>query len=139
MSTAGAVMEGAPARRLSTPSGASPRSIRRSCCGNGKGRSSTPSTTEKIAVVAPMPKASVSTAVIVKPADLRNCRKTKRRSCKTFRRGIFLRLHFFSELPEFVFGYHLAVEQMHFALRVLGKARIVRHHANRRSFAMQIG
>ena len=36
--------------------------------GNGSGRNSTPSTTEKIAVVAPMPSASVSTVTAVKPA-----------------------------------------------------------------------
>ncbi len=35
---------------------------------------------EKIAVVAPMPKASVNTAVRVKPGDLRSWRRAKRRS-----------------------------------------------------------
>ena len=42
--------------------------------GNGRGRSSTPSTMEKMPVVAPMPKANISTAVNVNPGDLRNCR-----------------------------------------------------------------
>ena len=35
---------------------------------------------EKMVVVAPMPKASISTAVAVNPLDLRNCRKTSFRS-----------------------------------------------------------
>ena len=38
--------------------------------GYGSGRSSTPFTTLKIAVFAPMPSASVSTATTVKPRDL---------------------------------------------------------------------
>ena len=44
---------------------------RRSEFGNGSGRRSTPSTIEKIAVVAPMPKASMRTAVTAKPSDFR--------------------------------------------------------------------
>ena len=42
----------------------------RSGSGYGSGCSSTPLTTLKIAVVAPTPSASVSTATIVKPGDL---------------------------------------------------------------------
>jgi hypothetical protein len=38
-------------------------------CGNSSDRSSTPSTIEKMAVVAPIPSASISTAAAVKPGD----------------------------------------------------------------------
>src|SRR5437667_1217507 len=51
-------------------------------CGYGNGSSSTASTTVKIAVVAPMPKAMVSTAIAVKPGDFRNMCTPKRRSCQ---------------------------------------------------------
>src|ERR1700733_2559837 len=53
-----------------------------SCCGcwNGSGRSRTASTTEKTAVTPPMATASVSTAVNVKPGDLRSWRRAKRTS-----------------------------------------------------------
>src|SRR6266446_5044121 len=52
-------------------------------CGYGNGSSSVASTTVKIAVVAPMPKAMVSTAIAVKPGDFRNMRTPKRRSCQS--------------------------------------------------------
>src|ERR1700722_20005405 len=39
---------------------------------------------EKIAVVAPIPNASISTAVRANPRDLRSCRRTKRRSKRRF-------------------------------------------------------
>src|SRR3984885_4263533 len=59
--------------------------------GNGSGRSKTPSTIEKIAVVAPIPNASMSTAVAVKPGDLPSCRnanlRSGRRFCRWFQRG----------------------------------------------------
>jgi len=55
-----------------TPSRTSPSVTSRPGSGNGNGLSSTPSTMEKMAVLAPMPKASVSTAVSVNPGDLRN-------------------------------------------------------------------
>src|ERR1700733_12365248 len=42
--------------------------------GTGKGRNTMPSTTLKIAVLAPMPSARVSTAVTVNPGDRRNWR-----------------------------------------------------------------
>src|SRR5882724_7817027 len=61
--------------------------IRRSECGKGRGRNRTPSTMEKIAVVAPIPKASISTAVAVKPGDCLNCRKTNFKSRKNERMG----------------------------------------------------
>src|SRR5579862_7969988 len=54
-------------------------------CGKGRGRNSMPSTIEKIAVVAPRPKASMSTAVAVKAGDCLNCRKTNRKSRKNER------------------------------------------------------
>jgi hypothetical protein len=47
---------------------------------NGAGRSSTALMTLKIAVFAPMPSASVSTATAVKPGFLSNCRQANRRS-----------------------------------------------------------
>jgi hypothetical protein len=49
-----------------------------------------------------------------------------------------LGLHFFSELLQLVLRDDLAVEQVHLALGVLGETRIVRHHANRRAFAVQV-
>ena len=48
--------------------------ISRSGRGNGSGRSNTPSTIEKIAVVAPIPSASISTAVATKPGDFNRWR-----------------------------------------------------------------
>ena len=65
---------GGPPPKDGTPSGMSPTTTIWPASGNGKGRSNTPSTMEKIAVVAPIPKASVSTAVSVKPGVLRSCR-----------------------------------------------------------------
>src|SRR5688572_20593880 len=53
--------------------------------GYGRGRSSTPSTTEKIAVVAPMPSASVRMAARVKTGCFLNTRAVYRRSCHTSR------------------------------------------------------
>jgi len=49
--------------------------ISRSIPTNGVGRKSTPSTTEKMAVLAPMPSASVSTAATVKPGLRRRVRR----------------------------------------------------------------
>ena len=46
----------------------------RSGSGYGSGRSKTAFTTEKMAVLAPMPSASVSTATVVKPGFLRSMR-----------------------------------------------------------------
>src|SRR5881392_913164 len=57
----------------------------RSAAGNGNGRSNTPFTTLKIAVFAPMPSASVSTATAVKPGFFSNWRRAKRRSFITQR------------------------------------------------------
>src|SRR2546427_7802329 len=47
---------------------------------NGNGRSSTALTTLKMAVFAPMPSASVSTATAVKPGFFSNCRMANFRS-----------------------------------------------------------
>src|SRR5688572_10014575 len=55
----------------------------RSESGYGKGDSSTPSTSVKTAVVAPMPSASVSTAMLVKPMLRSSPRAAKRRSFPT--------------------------------------------------------
>ncbi len=68
-----AVVSGAQPPAL-VPSSTSPCVTSLAGFGNGKGRSNTPSTIEKMAVVAPMPNASVSTAVSVNPGDLRNWR-----------------------------------------------------------------
>ena len=46
------------------------------------GRSSTPFTTEKIAVLAPMPIASVATAIVANDAFLRSARAAYRMSCR---------------------------------------------------------
>jgi hypothetical protein len=46
----------------------------------GSGRSMIESTSEKIAVFAPIPSASVNTAVSVNPGDFRNCRNANFRS-----------------------------------------------------------
>src|SRR6476659_8299523 len=56
----------------------------RSASGKGNGRSSTPSTTEKIAVFAPIPSASVKTATRVNAGDLRSWRKASFRSFMSF-------------------------------------------------------
>src|SRR5712671_3283444 len=55
---------------------------RRSGCAKGRGRRSTALTTLKIAVFAPMPRASVQIAARVKPGTLNNVRSAKRRSWK---------------------------------------------------------
>src|SRR5207249_9281147 len=52
----------------------------RSASGKGNGRNKTPFTTLKMAVFAPMPSASVSTATAVKPGFFRNCRKANFKS-----------------------------------------------------------
>ena len=52
-------------------------------CGKGRGRRSTPSTMEKMAVVAPMPRASMRTAVSEKPGDLERWRTAIFRSRST--------------------------------------------------------
>ena len=54
----------------------------RSGSGNGAGFSRTESTTEKIAVLVPMPSASAATAAAVKPGLCRNVRKECFRSCR---------------------------------------------------------
>ena len=57
------------------------RMTRRSLCGNGNGCSTTALTTLKMAVVAPMPSASVSRATAVKLGCCRSNRSAYRRSC----------------------------------------------------------
>ena len=59
----------------------SPRATSLPGSANGSGLSSTPSTIEKIAVVAPMPKASVSTAVSVNPGERASLLAAWRTSC----------------------------------------------------------
>ena len=62
-------------RSRSRMSGSDPRvTTRRSASAYGSGRSSTAFTTLKMAVVAPIPSASVSTATSVKPGVLRKAR-----------------------------------------------------------------
>ena len=48
---------------------------------NGSGRSRMPSTSEKMAVVAPMPRARARTMITVKPGAFSSWRNAKRRSC----------------------------------------------------------
>src|SRR5215470_1884390 len=55
----------------------SPTITRRSGAAKGSGRSRMPSTSEKMAVVAPIPSASVRITVSAKPGDLRSWRKAK--------------------------------------------------------------
>jgi hypothetical protein len=55
---------------ISTPLRVSEITIIWSDCGNGSGRSKTPSTIEKIAVVAPMPNAKIRRAAVTNPGDL---------------------------------------------------------------------
>jgi hypothetical protein len=57
---------------------------RRSGSANGSGRSATPLITLKIALVAPMPTASVRTATIVNPGAFRNWRIPYRISVSTW-------------------------------------------------------
>src|ERR1700733_10558094 len=56
--------------------------MRHNSCGfvTGSDRSMTCSTSEKIPVVAPIPRARVNAAVIVKPGNLRNCRNASLKS-----------------------------------------------------------
>ena len=57
----------------------------RSCSVKGSGRSNTAYTTLKINVFAPMPKASVITAIKLKWGFFNNIRAPKRRSCQNVR------------------------------------------------------
>jgi hypothetical protein len=52
----------------------------RSESGKGRERSNTPFTTEKIAVLAPMPSARVMTATAANPGAFRTCRAANRKS-----------------------------------------------------------
>jgi hypothetical protein len=52
-----------------------------SASGYGSGLKSTPLTTEKMAVFAPMPSASVTTATAAKPGRFKSVRKATRTSC----------------------------------------------------------
>src|SRR5262245_32422045 len=54
----------------------------RSGPGYGSGRSTTRSSTVKIAVVAPTPSARATSAAMVKPGARRSCRQPNRRSCR---------------------------------------------------------
>src|SRR5579872_348961 len=60
---------------------ARPTCTRRSESLNGKGCSSTPFNTEKMAVFAPIPSASAETATAVNPGFLRRTRRVYCRSC----------------------------------------------------------
>jgi hypothetical protein len=66
--------------RTSPPSPLDHTSTSRSDCGYGSGRSKTASTTLKIAVLAPMPNASVSTVTTANPGLRNSVRIAKRRS-----------------------------------------------------------
>ena len=51
-------------------------------CGTGKGLSITAFSTEKVAVLAPIPSARVRTRTLVSPGDLMDVRAANRRSCR---------------------------------------------------------
>src|SRR5436190_8100367 len=64
----------------STPSRIATRETKRSKSSKGSGRSRSVLTALKMAVFAPMLRASASTAIKVTPGDLRSCRRANRRS-----------------------------------------------------------
>src|ERR1700733_10829653 len=70
----------------------SERTTRRLGSGNGSGRSKTPSTREKIAVVAPMAKASIRMAVAANPGDFDRWRIAIFRSLNRERMRILVKL-----------------------------------------------
>jgi hypothetical protein len=47
-------------------------------------------------------------------------------------------MHIRHQFFQFFFRHDFAVEQVHFALGMFSKARIVRDHANRRAFTVQV-
>src|SRR5579885_3223876 len=72
--------EAPPNRRPAWVASLSKRSATRSGEGRGKGLSRRPSTTLKIAALAPIPRASERMAAAAKPGERRNERRPKRRS-----------------------------------------------------------
>jgi hypothetical protein len=87
----------------------------------GRGRSSTPLTTLNMAVLAPMPKAKVTTTTVVNAGFFAKERTLARRSWI---------------IPATLHRRHLsiderAVEQVHGTVRMTGVSRVMRHHANR--------
>src|SRR5437879_5764983 len=99
--------------------------------GKGNGRSSTPYTTVKIAVLAPMPRASVKTATAVKPGFFASIRKAYRKSCQSVP---MLRLPALRSDARFLrFLDDSAVKQVNRALREIRVPLIVRDHANGRA------
>src|ERR1700687_1638904 len=108
----------------------------RSGSGKGNGRRSTPYTTVKIAVLAPMPRASVKTATAVNPGIFASIRKAYRMSCQSVP---ILRLPALRSDVRFLrFLNDAAVEQMNGALREIRVLLVVRHHANGRAVAVQV-
>ena len=101
----------------------------RSGCGIPLGFSSTALVTLKTAMLAPIPSASVSTAVIVKAGLLRNCRREYRNVCARY----FISVRLLHQLLQLFFGNDLAVEEVNLALCMRGESRIVRHHADGRA------
>ena len=69
-------------RRILSPGARCQTPTRRSGSWNGNAFSSTPYTTLKIAVLAPIPKASVRAATTAKPGCFRSMRAAQRRSCE---------------------------------------------------------
>src|SRR5712671_5827125 len=92
--------------------------------------------TVKIAVFAPMPSASVSTATAVNPGFFSNWRKANLRS---FIFGFPYSSFFIVGGPRFdAFLDNPSVEQVHLTVGVAGEARIMGDHADCRAFAMQL-
>src|SRR6266566_1166707 len=108
----------------------------RSGSGKGNGRSSTPYTTVKIAVLAPIPRASVRTATAVNPGFFASIRKAYRMSCQSV---AMLRLPALRSDARFLcFLNDAAVEQMDGALREIRVTLVVRDHADRSPVAVQV-
>src|SRR5882762_2519758 len=108
----------------------------RSGSGKGNGRSSTPYTTVKIAVLAPMPRASVKTATAVNPGFFASIRKAYRMSCQSVP---MLRLPALRSDARFLcFLNDAAVEQMNGALGKIRVALVVGNHADGSPVAVQV-
>src|SRR3954464_9119956 len=123
-----------------------------SACGSwtGRGRSSTALTRLKIAVLAPMPSASDNTATSVNPGLLASIRRPYLMSCmvglrnaddQTLMRDVeaaFFQLALALGALAAVLFDDPAVEQVNRAIGVARVARVVRDHADRRPFTVQL-
>src|SRR3989442_11352396 len=104
--------------------------------GKGSGRSSTPYTTVKIAVLAPMPSARVNTATDVNPGLFASIRAAYRRSCQMV---LIPYLPALRSYARFLRLFHDAtVKQVNCALGEIRVALVVRDHTNCCAVAVQI-